>query len=216
MRSLISFSEAEKQNIESAVQQLEKETSGELVPYFVQKSDDYLESNWFSATVFTAFGILLLMASSWLWKLPQGVSFIELMIFLLVMMVVGFLFPFIFPVIRAHIAGQQRVDERVFQRATEAFVECGIFNTKSRTGILLFISALEHEVVILADEGINKKTGEEAWQKIVDELIVKIKEGAVATGIVQAIDSCRLLLISHGFNVDTDGPNQLPDGLIER
>ena len=63
------------------------------------------------------------------------------------------------------------VEHRVMQRAETAFLEREVFKTGKRIGILLFISALERKVVILADSGISKLVPNEEWQLIVDNLI---------------------------------------------
>lgn len=215
MKNAFKFSEADKTNIEEAVARLEKDTSGELVPYFVRRSDDYVEVSWFLAAVFGAFGLLLVFTLSLFWSLPYGISLMEIFAFPVLLMVIGYFLPVIFPALKAYLPGQQKVDHRVMQRAMEAYLECGIFNTVQRSGILLFISELEHEVVILADEGISKQVDKGVWQEIVDALIVKIKSEQITEGICEAIDACRILLIENGFNKKTDDPNQLPDGLIQ-
>jgi putative membrane protein len=215
MKNAFKFSEADKTKIEESVARLEKETSGELVPYFVNKSDDYIEVSWFLAAVFGAFGLLLVFSLSLFWSLPYGISMMEIFAFPIMLMVIGYFLPVLFPTLKAYPPGQQKIDQRVMQRAMEAYLECGIFNTLQRSGILLFISELEHEVVILADEGISKQVDKGVWQDIVDALIVKIKSEQITEGICEAIDDCRVLLIEKGFNKKTDDPNQLPDGLIE-
>ncbi|MCC5928476.1 MAG: hypothetical protein JJU28_04450 [Cyclobacteriaceae bacterium] len=215
MRKGFKFSETDKTKIAEAVARLEEDTSGELVPYFVQKSDEYVEVSWFLSSVFGAFGLLLVFSLSLFWNLPYGISVMEMFAFPVVLMLIGYFLPSLFPVLKAYLPGQQKVDRRVMHRAIEAYLECGIFNTLQRSGILLFVSELEHEVVILADEGISKVVEPNVWQNIVNALIVRIKSDQITEGICEAIHSCRILLIENGFNKNTDDPNQLPDGLIE-
>jgi len=209
------FSEDQKRDIEKAVQNLEGKTSGEMVPYIVPGSDSYVEGTLYTIISFLIIGVVMIMGASLVWMLPAGIAIIEILIFLIVMMFLGFLMSFIFPSIRIQMVSANTVERRVMQRAETAFLEREIFNTGKRIGILLFISELERKVLILADSGISKLVTGEDWQKIVDDLIIHIKEKKTAEGIVNAIDQCTDLLVKNGIENDETAGNQLPDGLIE-
>ena len=56
------------------------------------------------------------------------------------------------------------------------FLEEEVFNTKQRTGILIFMSLFEHEVQVIADKGINAKIDEKDWQAVVSIIIDGIKK----------------------------------------
>ena len=209
------FSDEQKKNIEKAVQNLEAKTSGEMVPYIVPDSDNYVEGTLYTIISFLIIGVVMIMGASLVWLLPAGITIIEILIFLIVMMFIGFLMSFIFPSIRIQMVSNNTVERRVMQRAETAFLQREIFNTGKRIGILLFISELERKVVILADSGINKLAQGEDWQHIVDDLIIHIKNKETAEGIVNAINQCTELLVKSGIENDEDAGNQLPDGLIE-
>jgi len=209
------FSEEQKSSIEKAVQNLEAKTSGEMVPYIVPDSDNYVEGTLYTIISFLIIGVVMIMGASLVWMLPAGITVIEILIFLIVMMFLGFLMSYVFPSIRIQMVSNNTVERRVMQRAETAFLQREIFNTGKRIGILLFISELERKVLILADSGISKLVPHEDWQKIVDDLIKHIKEKKTAEGIVNAIDQCTELLVKSGIENDETAGNQLPDGLIE-
>lgn len=209
------FSEEQKQGIEKAVKNLEAKTSGEMVPYIVPDSDNYVEGTLYTIISFLIIGVVMIMGASLVWLLPAGITIIEILIFLVVMMFLGFLMSFVFPSIRIQMVSNNTLERRVMQRAETAFLQREIFNTGKRIGILLFISELERKVIILADSGISKLVPGEDWQKIVDDLIKHIKNKETATGIVNAIDQCTDLLVRNGIENDEAAGNQLPDGLIE-
>ena len=209
------FSEEQKSSIEKAVQNLEARTSGEMVPYIVPDSDNYVEGTLYTIISFLIIGVVMIMGASLVWMLPAGITVIEILIFLIVMMFLGFLMSYVFPSIRIQMVSNNTVERRVMQRAETAFLQREIFNTGRRIGILLFISELERKVIILADSGINELVPGEDWQKIVDDLIGHIKEKKTAEGIVNAIDQCTDLLVKNGIENDETAGNQLPDGLIE-
>ena len=215
MGKRFTFSEEQKSNIEKAVQNLEAKTSGEMVPYIVPDSDNYVEGTLYTIVSFLIIGVVMVMGASLVWMLPAGIAIVEILVFLILMMFLGFLMSYIFPSVRIQMVSDNTVARRVMQRAETAFLEREVFNTSKRIGILLFISQLERKVFILADTGISKIVPNEEWQKIVDDLIKSIKDKNTAEGIVNAIDQCTDLLVKNGIENDESAGNQLPDGLIE-
>ena len=215
MGNRFKFSEKQKQDIEKAVQNLETETSGEMVPYIVPASDNYIEGILYSIISFFTLGLILVAGASLAWLLPSGITIIQILIFLVIMMIIGFGLSYLMPAFRIQMVSGLTQDHRVMQRAEEAFLEREIFNTGRRIGILLFISELEKKVLILADSGISRLVPNEEWQQIVDDLIEYIKKKKTAEGIVRAIDQCAALLVKHGVENDESAGNQLPDGLVE-
>lgn len=213
MGKFTQFTEGEQNRIREAVANLESSTSGELRPVFVRKSDDYVESRWFGASIGAMVGIAAIVIFSYLWLLPANVDTSALLLSLLLMMVGGFVIPLIFPVVAVQLAGQRRVDERVMQRAAEVFLSEEVFRTRKRIGILLMVSELERKIVLLADTGINELVGQQEWDDIVQAVISKVKKRAYAEGIVEAIDRCRDLLTANGFTPDDDDRNELPDDI---
>ena len=80
------FSEEQKNSIEKAVQNLEAKTSGEMVPYIVPDSDNYVEGTLYTIISFLIIGVVMIMGASLVWMLPAGITIIEILIFLIVMM----------------------------------------------------------------------------------------------------------------------------------
>lgn len=74
-------------------------------------------------------------------------------------------------------------------RAQSEFFSSDLRSTSGRTGVLLFVSMLEHRAVILADEAIIKKFEASAWKETLDRLIEAIRRGEMARGYTEAIDS---------------------------
>ena len=103
--------------------------------------------------------------------------------------------------------------ERVNQRALQAFMNEKVFETEERVGILIFVSKVEHQVMVLGDEGISKKLKPEDWQHVVDEVVKGIKSNEIAKGMVSAIALCKELLLEHGFVRKSTDYNELDDGL---
>jgi putative membrane protein len=101
----------------------------------------------------------------------------------------------------------------VHHRAMRAFVEEEVFKTVDRTGILLFVSMLEHRIEVIGDEGINRKVTVEDWAGVVAEIRKGILEGRLADGIVRAIDLCGGLLDRKGVDIQPGDTNELSDDI---
>ena len=213
MAKKYTFTTSEKEQVEQAVKDLETVSCGEIVPYFVRSSDDYAEASWYVSTVLTAFTLVLIGVLSYTWMLPFQVTPMEIALIGFVVIIIGFLFPILFPNSRRWIVPRERQEERVHQRARQAFLEEKVFETEERVGILIFVSRLEHMVLVIGDEGISKKVQQEDWQHVVEEVVVGIKANQIGDGLVKAIELCKELLLKNGFVRKATDTNELDDGL---
>ncbi|EMD84030.1 TPM domain-containing protein [Pacificimonas flava] len=102
----------------------------------------------------------------------------------------------------------------VDRAATEAFLAQGLQTTDDRTGILIFLSRCDHIAEILADEGIHRLVGEDAWADIIEQMLARAREGRIAEAFLDAIAACGNVLAEH-FPPGEHNPNELPDRLIE-
>jgi putative membrane protein len=76
------------------------------------------------------------------------------------------------------------------QCAENAFLEEEVFNTRQRTGIMIFVSFFEHEVIVMADQGISKVVEQKQWDQIVHEIIKSIREGKTVEALESGIKKC--------------------------
>ncbi|MBA2636272.1 MAG: hypothetical protein H0U83_06250 [Sphingomonas sp.] len=103
---------------------------------------------------------------------------------------------------------------RVRRRAIAVFKAAAERRTTGRTGILIYLSMGEHRAEIVADEAITKVTTPETWGEAMAALIVEVKQGRPAQGIVAAIEQVGAVLTEHFPRSHTD-TNEIPDKLIE-
>ena len=205
------FPESDTERIRSAVEAAEKRTSGEIVPYIVERSDDYEESEWRAgalvlAVVMVAVSAFYWFSDSWhsfdliLMGLDSGAAFF-----------VGFLAARYVPPVKRFFAGRSLIERRVHSRAANAFLSEEIFATAERTGILIFLSLLEHRVVVLGDSGINAKVEKGEWDSIVRTVIDGIGSGKPTDGLVAAIGQAGSLLERTGVKITPGDRNELPN-----
>lgn len=207
------FTNNEKEQVKQAVKDLETVSCGEIVPYFVNSSDDYAEASWYTAASLSGFVSVLIAVLSYTWKLPFQMTPLEVSLAIFSALVIGFLIPILFPQTRRLIISKDRQSNRVNQRALAAFLDEKVFETEERVGILIFVSRLEHQVLVIGDEGISKKVGHDDWQHVVDEVVSGVKVKAIGDGLVKAIGLCKDLLLKNGFVRKSTDTNELDDGL---
>lgn len=117
------------------------------------------------------------------------------------------------PVIDRLIIPQAVRSRMVYQRALRHFVESGTYATADRTGILIFVSLMEHEVRIIADTAVSSKIPQEQWDHIAQTVAAGVKNSSLSSALIEAIGICGSLLTEH-FPADHTNPNELADGLV--
>lgn len=96
----------------------------------------------------------------------------------------------------------------VYDLAKKEFYKLGVYKTRDKTGILIFILLEKKQFYILADEGINEIVPENTWDGIKDEMQRMFIKGNFCKGIIYGIDEIGLLLSKH-FPIKPDDTNEL-------
>jgi putative membrane protein len=207
------FSQPDLERIKAAVRAAEEKISGEIVPVFVERSGTY------SIAVYRGFlllaGLAFLSIIVFDRYIPALAIYDPLLIFLSITLA-GFIgagsTTFIEPLKRL-LMSQSHMDRVTRQRAENAFLEEEVFNTRHRTGIMIFISFFEHEVIVMADRGISKVVEQKEWDKMVRAITENVRLGKVTDGIEAAILRCGEILLEKGFLKTVDDVNELRDDL---
>jgi putative membrane protein len=105
------------------------------------------------------------------------------------------------------------VERAVRQRAVRAFYEKGLYKTRMNTGVLFFISLLEHKVWVLADKGIYEKIDQETLNGFARAVSLGIKEGRACDALCKAIRDAGEVLSKH-FPLTHGDTNELTDTVI--
>jgi putative membrane protein len=210
------FSAAELQEIEAAVREAEKRTSGEIVPYAVSHSDHYETAPWKGASlgafaVVVTAGVVRYLGD--VWGVPSSVW---VMVPALLGGAVGYGAAAAIRPLKLALTGEAKVEHRVRQRAAAAFLENEVFKTRGRTGVLIFLSLYERRVVVLGDAGINAHVEQHEWDAIVAGIVEGIRAGKSGRALAAAIARCGELLDRHGLKIGIDDADELPDQLQMR
>ena len=86
----------------------------------------------------------------------------------------------------------------------------GLVETRERTGILIFVSLLEHRVVVLADRGIHARVAEGTWDGVVARIVTGIRAGRAEEGLADGIRACGEILAGR-LPGRPDDRNELPN-----
>jgi uncharacterized membrane protein len=99
----------------------------------------------------------------------------------------------------------------VHKVAERAFTRLGMTATQRRNGVLFFIVPARRRFVVLGDEGIHAKVGDEFWRKVVDAVSTRFREGDFTAGLIHGIETVGRELAAHfPYDPATDR-NELPD-----
>lgn len=205
------FNDDELAAIQAATQQAERKTGGELVCVIVDRCDSYQSPVWQALALGSLGGTVVAGIAAWysatwspltsVWMLAP--PFLGATLALLAIWLIRPLALWLVP--------PDLVRRRVDRRAAAAFLEEEIFDTRDRTGVLLFVALYEHQIRILTDRGVEEKVGETLWQPILENLTAGLRSGDRAVAIADAIRQCGQVLVDHGVSRRVDDENELSD-----
>jgi len=211
------FTDSDLQRIKSAVKDAEDKISGEIVPVIVDRSGLYSVATYKSSLMAAAltFVTMILVDRYVINDTVNTLFYDPLFIFIMVVIggLIGAALPNFLPGYKRLLVSQSQFDIATRQRAETAFLQEEVFNTRHRTGIMIFISFFEHEVIVMSDRGISKVVEQKQWDKIVSDLISSIRDGKMIDGIEHAVKRCGEILLEKGFVKTADDVNELRDDL---
>jgi uncharacterized membrane protein len=102
---------------------------------------------------------------------------------------------------------------RVRSVAEKTFVRLGMTNTKLRNGILFFIVPSRRRFVVLGDEGIHAKVGQDFWENLAAVMSEDFRKGRFQEGLVKGIAKAGEQLAVHFPYDPLTDKNELPDDI---
>lgn len=187
----------------------EKRTVGEIVPVIVERSDRHPAANWLSALVFGLLGFSI--TAFWF----AGHDVTMLLLVQLAAGGLGYLLAAKIPGYRRAFVSEKRATEMAEEQAFQEFYRHGLHKTEEETGVLLFVSLLEHRVIVLADAGIDAKVDAAQWSNTDRAILEGIVAGSLRDGLAAGIRSAAAVLEEH-FPWREGDRNEIPDRVIVR
>lgn len=102
---------------------------------------------------------------------------------------------------------------RVRKAAMQQFLAHGLHVTEARTGVLIFAALGDHQVEVIADEGIHSKVDPAVWADAVEVLGKGLRRSDPAGGFVDAVALCGAVLAEH-FPPAPRNRNEVEDKLV--
>jgi putative membrane protein len=203
----------ELQKLEDKIARIEQVSDVEIVPVIVRASSSYPQTRITLALVMIALLMELwhLLGLHWHWD-----GFIYALLFTAVGMgLVFFGTPLIarsgwLKMVLTHKSEEQ---EQCWKRSEIEFYSGRVSRTKRDNGILLYVSLLEHRVIVKGDRGIYEKLDAKVWDEVVQKIIAGIRQKQMAQGFENALEVMGNLLKEH-FPVPSSKHNEVPNTFI--
>lgn len=207
----VDVSKPDRRKVAQAIKKAEKNTSGEIVVVLTAQSDDYIHVPLHIAAA-VALGLPLLIPLlelffPWAAVPTLWVFLLQIALFIIVALVLS-LAP-----MRYLVTPKSLMRKYAHRLAAAQFLAVRAHGTGGRTGVLIFVSLLEHYCEILADTAIAAKVSKQDWQRIIDDMLPLLRREQIAEALVLGVEGCGEKLAEH-FPPGSDNPNELPDHLI--
>ena len=118
------------------------------------------------------------------------------------------------PAVRRAITPRSLRRERVRRAALQQFLAHGLHVTEARTGVMIFAALADHQVEVIADQGIHSKVSDAVWAEAAAVLARQMRAGKPVEGFEAAIALCGAVLAEHFPPGPTDR-NEVADKLVE-
>jgi putative membrane protein len=222
---MLRLSEADHAKVSAAIAEAEAKSDGEIIAVVTDCSDSYhdVALHWALLAMLAVLAAAAALPSCLeslfrtLFGGWTGPELRPLLTLLLVLAVLAFILTWLLlkiPRLRIAMTPGATRSRRVRRQAIQIFKAGAERRTIGRTGILIYLSMLEHRAEIVADEAITSVTTPDTWGEAMAALLIEVKGGRPADGIVAAVGKVGAVLAEHFPRSSTD-TNEIPDKLIE-
>ena len=186
-----------RDSVEQAVERLEHDTDSEIVVVAARRSHPYRDIALYVGLFVGTIMLAVVLYSPWTFG-PASVPF-ELAVAIAFGTFVGHRWTWL---LRLLISTKRR-DFEVHRAAATAFFDEQVHATRNRTGVLVYLSALEGCAVVVADHGVHAHVPPVDWGRLVID-------GRNLDGFLKGLDELGALLAEHVPALE-DNPNELPN-----
>ncbi len=181
----------------------EARCQGEIVFGEASRSDDY--GRWFAMPVF-----VLTVALAWAVHLAWPAISTSWLLVLQPPVAMALWWLFSQPRLALILVPNEVEIEAVRAKALQLFAHNALYETPHRAGVLIFVSAFERRVEILADKGLDGVIDENTWQQHVAHIVQAIHAGHAAEGVCEVVDRIANRLAAE-WGAPSTGRNDLPN-----
>lgn len=201
------LNDKQKQEISKEIENLELESSAELVAVVTKRSESYRYISALLIISFLAFLSIILVIFTQI----SSLLLLEIQVFLFI--VFYFLFEKFDNIIMLILPKSYKYNIAK-EYANKQFSNLGLNRTKTNQALMFFVSLDEKYVEIIADDTISSKISNDYFQEIIDTFIIDVKNSQLSNGYLKAIQSCSERLIQE-FPIQDNDENELSNDVIE-
>jgi putative membrane protein len=193
-----------KDQVADAIRSIEAQTSAEIVVAVRPKAGHYRHTDYLLGSVAALVALFVLLFAD------QEFAVLFMPIDTVIAFGLGVAISASFQPVRRLFTSCSLMRENVRTAARAAFVDLGITKTRDRSGILVFVSAFEHEVEVVADVGVDTAALGGAWTDALRALSKSMKGRARLDLFLVALRSLGPAL-AGAMPRRADDVNELPD-----
>lgn len=206
------ISEQELIGISNDIKDIEKHSAAEVVAVIANKSSTTRHVKFTVFLILTAVTLVGLYGFNLIDYLDSYYAFVPFIHVLNI--VIAFLLGRLFIFQRLLIPRYDR-NFQVENLAELEFYKQRINMTRSKTGLLIYLSLMEKQAIVLCDKSIADKFPKETWQNIVDIIIYGIHKKGLAEGLSSGVKECSTRL-KDNFPIEPKDINELPNHVVLR
>ncbi len=206
----------ERERIRLAVHAAEQHTNAEIVPMIVSRSGLYRDAQHRAGIILALTALVILLSMEMLW-LPWGwhaSNAAWLVLATILAYGAGAWLGSLVPIIRLF-TSTDRMHCKVKLRAERAFAQHAVSQTRERTGVLIMVSLLEHQIYVLPDQPLFQRVPIERWLLVVEAAVGRLKADDIVGGLCQSIQTCGVLLAEVCPGRAGDNPDELSNELVQ-
>lgn len=174
--------------IENCITDVEKKTSGEIVIAISLQSGEYRDVNYLTGIILALVSLVFILFS------PFHIHTYFVLPDIMFFFIAGYFIPRFIPGIKRPLTSEKRRVTQSVSGARLAFFEEGVFATRERTGVLIYISLFERYIEIIPDLGVDGRIPRGRWNELRYSVNNTLKSNPCTDEIISFICKCGKLM----------------------
>lgn len=200
------FNEEFKNKLYETIEDIENNSSVEIVGIIRQQSDKYRDIGFLYASIATGilYSIFIFIPTP---INPYFIYLSTIVFYLLIFFIVMGI-----PAIHRKLIPKNRTEKSVDILSRAIFQKGGIRFTEERIGVLFFVSVFERKIKIIADRGAEMSVPNEEWVKLISQFDKIFENDQASDNFLKILFSTKEIFAKYIPPVQDD-INELPDNL---